>query len=298
MVSDLDTLIRAQGEPFGSTSIYAQYRVFQRAKAEGIIVMLDGQGADEMLGGYAIYSAARLASLIKQGRLVQALNFLRKVSVLPGRQATWARAALFLLPTALQGFARRLVGQDLIPSWLNKKWFDERGVELQSLRIPKQGSVLRDELLQTLEQTSLPMLLRYEDRNSMIHSIESRVPFLTPDFAQLLLSLPEEFVIGADGTTKSVFRAAMRGLVPDTILDRKDKIGFATPEKSWLSSLRPWVDKILNSEVAQQTEVLDIGTAKAEWESILSGQHSMNFRVWRWINLIRWMELFKVELNG
>src|SRR5205807_3214015 len=90
---------------------------------------------------------------------------------------------------------------------------------------------LRHHLEETLVETSLPMLLRYEDRNSMAFSIESRVPFLTMPLVDFLLRLPEEHLIGRDGTTKNVFRQAMRGLVPDTILDRRDKIGFQTPEQ-------------------------------------------------------------------
>lgn len=77
LVADLDELVRVQGEPFGSTSIYAQYRVFRLAQEAGIKVMLDGQGADEVLAGYAVYGGARLASLVRQGRWLEALAFLR-----------------------------------------------------------------------------------------------------------------------------------------------------------------------------------------------------------------------------
>ena len=73
-------------------------------------------------------------------------------------------------------------------------------------------------------------LLRHEDRNSMANSIESRVPFLTTDFAEFLLSLPEEYLVSKSGETKSIFRESMKGIVPQRILGRKDKIGFATPE--------------------------------------------------------------------
>ena len=65
----------------------------------------------------------------------------------------------------------------------------------------------------------------------MYWSIESRVPFLTIEIAEFLLQLPESYLLGQDGQTKRIFRAAMRGLVPDEILDRRDKIGFQTPEK-------------------------------------------------------------------
>lgn len=89
--------------------------------------------------------------------------------------------------------------------------------------------------------SGLPALLRHADRNSMRFSIESRVPFLTTEMAEFLLSVPEPFLVSPQGETKSIFRAAMRGIVPDDILDRRDKIGFATPEKDWLAGMADMV---------------------------------------------------------
>jgi len=297
LVADLDSLIRAQGEPFGSTSIYAQYRVFRAAQQNGIKVMLDGQGADEMLGGYARYSAARLASLLAQRKWLEALRFAKALYQLPGRKKSLLQSGHFLLPPALYGMARRLVDDDLVPAWLNRRWFEDHGVEFLPNRRSGYGSeVLREELYETLRTSSLPMLLRYEDRNSMAHSVESRVPFLTPRIAEFLLSLPEEYLISKDGVTKYIFREAMRGLVPDAILDRKDKIGFATPEQRWLKYLAPWVGRTL--EAAKDpalTPFFDSNALETEWERVKAGQKKFDFRVWRWINVIRWMEIFRIE---
>src|SRR6185312_6707340 len=99
------------------------------------------------------------------------------------------------------------------------------------------SQLLKTMLLQDLRTTNLPALLRYEDRNSMAFSIESRVPFLTTQLAEFVLSLPQEYIVSLNGTSKAVFRRAMHGIVPQDILDRKDKIGFATPEREWLSNL-------------------------------------------------------------
>lgn len=297
LVADLDGLIRAQGEPFGSTSIYAQHRVFQAAQQAGIKVMLDGQGADEMLGGYVRYSAARLASLLKQRRWLEAARFARVLYGLPGRKKSLLQSGHFLLPPALYGLARRLVEDDLVPSWMNKAWFEAQGVEFKPNRRSAYGlEILREELAETLQTSSLPMLLRYEDRNSMAHSVESRVPFLTPKLSEFLIGLPEEYLISPEGTTKHIFREAMRGLVPDAILDRKDKIGFATPEQRWLKHLAPWVEQTL--EVAKEgalTLFFDHASLMREWQQVKAGQRRFDFRVWRWINVIRWMELFQIE---
>ncbi len=300
LVDDLERLLDCQDEPFGSTSIYAQYRVFRLAKEAGIKVMLDGQGADEMLAGYRWYLSARLASLLRQGRFSRAWSFLQRVKGVPGSGGLlylFLRAGGFLVPGPLQALGRQLMGKELMLPWMNRRWFLQQGVE--PLPVASQGTsdILRQQLHQTLLSTNLPMLLRYEDRNSMAHSLESRVPFLTAPLAEFILQLPEEHLIAPDGTTKNVFRLAMRGLVPQPILDRKDKVGFATPEQGWLNHLRPWVDKVLRSDTAQGIPALNVNLIQRDWQAIRAGQRPFDFRVWRWLNLIRWAERYQVRFQ-
>lgn len=299
LLTDLDELVRAQGECFVSTSMYAQRRVFQRAGETGIKVMLDGQGADELLGGYHYFIAARLGSLLRQGRLDEAVQFLWNASRLPGVGAwwLWLRAIDFLLPSNLQVPLRRWLKKDLTPSWLNSRWFKSNGVEARSPSYTPARDVLRQSLYHTLTETSLPGLLRYEDRNSMAFSIESRVPFLTPSLVNFVLALPEQYIVAPDGTTKAVFRQAMRGIVPDAILDRRDKIGFATPEKAWLSMLRPWVGHVLASETAMQIPAVDARKIQREWDGIVRGHRPFDFRAWRWVNMIVWVEKYAVRIE-
>ena len=294
LVADLDRVIAIHDEPFGSTSIYAQYRVFALARHCGIKVMLDGQGADELLAGYKGYAAARMASLVTAWRWIEAARFLKRASRWPGRNRLWMETGQFLLHPILQNPIRRLVGQPLLPAWLNGSWFAAREVVPTPLRARRSPDVLRHELHHTLTVTSLPMLLRYEDRDSMAHSVESRVPFLTPDLVNYVLGLPEEFILDGEGASKAILRRAMRGIVPDVILDRKDKIGFSTSEQRWLTGLRPWVDRTLHSEAAAAIPAIERGAMHAEWRSILDGTKAFDFRVWRWLNLIRWTELFGV----
>ncbi|MDJ0772106.1 MAG: asparagine synthase (glutamine-hydrolyzing) [Mastigocoleus sp. MO_167.B18] len=297
LVADLNRLVDLQDEPFSSTSMYVQYRVFQMAKAAGIKVMLDGQGADEILGGYRPYIGVRLASLVRQGKWKNASQLLQKASRLPGssQKSLLMRTARFLLPPSLQAPLRQLIKKDISPSWLNANWFTQNGVALHPLSHPHSSEeLLREQLYYACVENSLPMLLRYEDRNSMAHSIESRVPFLTPALVNFVFSLPEEFIIANDGTSKAIFRQAMRGIVPDPILDRKDKIGFATPEQQWLTTLRPWVEQVLQSDVASEIPALNLKQIKAQCYAILEGRASFDFYLWRWMNLIRWAENFNV----
>jgi asparagine synthase (glutamine-hydrolysing) len=183
----------------------------------------------------------------------------------------------------------------MVPRWLNAEWFRERGVRPRPGEPLGGADVLRRQLHRTLVETSLPMLLRYEDRNSMAHSIESRVPFLTPGLVNFVLQLPEEYLIAPDGTSKSIFRRAMRGIVPDAVLDRKDKVGFETPEKAWLSAMGGWADRVLASDAAREVPALNPDAMRAEWRLIADGKCHFDFRVWRWINVIRWTERFDVK---
>ena len=297
LVADLDRLVEVQGEPFGSTSIYAQYRVFRLVRETGIKVVLDGQGGDELLGGYVPYTAARVASLVRSGRLREALELLGRASQQPGRKGLWRQVLSHLLPASLQPLARRVARQGLTPSWLRWQWFADRGV-IPTLPRPRyRQQHLRHELLHTLTHTSLPQLLRYEDRNSMAHSVESRVPFLTPRLAEFVFSLPEDYIVAPDGTTKAVFRAAMRGIVPDAILGRRDKVGFATPEQRWLKELFPWVERQLSPSTLELVPVLDPEGVRREWQAVLSGKRPFDFRVWRWLNLLAWGRVFEVEFQ-
>lgn len=294
LVAELDGLISTQGEPFGTTSIFAQNRVFKLAANNGIKVTLDGQGADEILAGYVPFFAARLATLVKSGQWLKAVRFL---SHMDGTSGVALRAARFILPQALQGPARRLVGEGLVPSWMNGEWFQAQGVAMQAPQKPVSGDVMRHELLHSLTDRILPSLLRYQDRNAMSHSVESRVPFLTVKMVEFLYSLPEAFLISDQGESKSVFRTAMRGIAPDPILDRRDKIGFATPEETWLAQAGGWLDDVLNSPVLQAAPAFEQNGVKREIAAVRAGDKRLTGDVWRWINLVRWAERFQVDFQ-
>ncbi len=131
----------------------------------------------------------------------------------------------------------------------------------------------------------------------MMHSIESRVPFLTADLVSFVFSLPESYIVADDGTTKAVFRAAMRGIVSDAILDRRDKIGFATPEREWLAQLEPWVDGVIRSDAARRLVAVRAAAAEVEWRSFLAGPSNRPTWIWRWINAVRWVDRFQVTFE-
>lgn len=298
LAADFETMMHFHDEPGGGTSLYAGYSVFRAAGAAGIKVMLDGQGADEILGGYRHYLGARLASLLRQRRWTEAAQFLRSCSHLDdfGFYQGLAACADYMLPPAFQSAARKLAGKEIFPAWLNRNWFAERGVGPQFMNYTTAKEVLRNSLTRSVSET-LPALLRYEDRSSMAFSVESRVPFLTPELVSFLHLLPEEYLITSNGTTKAVFRRAMRGIVPDAILDRRDKVGYATPERRWLNLLDGWVREALNSEVAHSIPCLTLKAAQQQWDLVQNGKSRFDSRIWRWVDLIRWTGELAVVYN-
>ena len=297
MARDIDAMILAQGEPFGSTSIYAQYRVFQLAREKGITVTLDGQGADELLAGYRHYAHGRMASLLDRAEYGKLLRFMWEWSKWPGRGLRLG-ARMALRKAFREGrlpFMKWKHGPQTM-KWLNTAYLDARGVSpipVTGAAAPPdaRGRRLASTLRNDLTSQGLQSLLRHGDRNAMHWSLESRVPFLTTDMAEFLLSLPEHYLISQTGETKTVFRHAMRGIVPDAILDRRDKIGFVTPEQDWLRSLGDTTLKWV--EAANDIPFLDAGSLRDELNGAFNQRGNFDWTAWRLLNFCRWYELFR-----
>ncbi|HET8864604.1 MAG TPA: asparagine synthase (glutamine-hydrolyzing), partial [Gracilimonas sp.] len=288
MEADLDDMLLKQGEPFGSTSIYAQYRVFKLAKENGVTVSLDGQGADELLAGYSGYPGHRLLSLVETRGWLAAHEYARRWAQSAGRSymMAWQYLARIRLPDWLYALVRKKMGRDFQPRWLNAEFMSQHGVRLTEkraqLNAEHRGRRVKEALANALMYRGLPSLLRHGDRNSMAFSVESRVPFLTLPLVEFLLSLPEHYLISESGVTKHVFREAMRGIVPDSHLERKDKIGFATPESTWLLDMAP----VIRKWIIQSPEMafLNKNALIKEFEEVVEGKKSFDGRVWRWVN--------------
>jgi asparagine synthase (glutamine-hydrolysing) len=285
-----DGLLALHDEPFGSSSIFAQFEVFRLAASNGVKVMLDGQGADELMGGYSGYPPSRVASLLLGGEWTRAYRFFKNAPNIVGGGG-WRllrRGLVAALPTSVRqlipigGAAERAMRLD---------WFRERGVTMSPLLanyVPRAGMALKECLSDSLERTSLPQLLRYEDRNSMGCSVESRVPFLTTEMADFLYGLDEDLLISDDGSSKRIMRDGLSRLVPARILARHDKIGFQTPERSWLVEIGPLIDDILKSGGASGIPIFNIGEARRQWADVLAGKGGFDYRFWRWISVIAW----------
>lgn len=298
---DIDDMMLAQGEPFVSSSVYAGYMVFKQVKNSGFVVSLDGQGADEMFAGYDGYPHGVVSSMVNNNNFLGVVRFLSAWSKWPGRSKFGALKYVSknIHSHLLRNLLYFLVGRDLKPNWLSVEFIpdlDRVQVMTDQLFMDERavsGRTLMGVLRAALTKSGLPGLLRHSDRNSMRWSVESRVPFLTTELAEFALGLPEEYLISHNGETKSIFREAMRGVVPDAILDRRDKIGFKTPELSWImaesSAVRTWI------EYSREIRMLDGEAFILEVESVLQGHKPYNAGVWRMISFCRWAMLHNLK---
>ena len=299
LIRDLDDLIAAQGEPFASTSIYAQYRVFQAMSESGIVVSLDGQGGDEVFAGYQGYPGQRARSLFEGGQWLQAALFLGKWRRWPGRSLSkgLARVALEYRPeVAFQGpIAARLSPSPpgLREGLLQERIGDHRPWRSLASNDGVSGVRVKAELRASLLERGLQSLLRHGDRNSMRWSVESRVPFLDRALVDFTLSLPERFLVDPSGTSKAVLRRAMKGLVPEEILLRRDKVGFETPDTMWLDRQR----EVLAHRVHCSPPIgfLDTTAVVAAIRGERGQPKLQTGQMWRLVNLYRWAELMGVR---
>ncbi|WP_165191013.1 asparagine synthase (glutamine-hydrolyzing) [Caulobacter soli] len=287
MLANLDAVIEAQGEPFAHSSVCLQWFVFRSAREEGLKVMLDGQGADELFGGYdhmiGHHLAERLAAL-------DPLGALRSARAHASDGATFSTSALAkgalirLAPEqALRGFARAR-GRYPPADW------PMPGHE-PALAPARPGHGLYDAMTQDLlTRASLPALLRYEDRNAMAHGVESRLPYLAPRVVDLALGMSSQIKM-RDGWTKDILRRAAQGLIPDAITRRRRKLGFVTPQDGWMAGhWRPWALERL-SEARARFDFLD-SAALDRLEAQVGHRSEANAAAFRLAVFVSWSAMF------
>ena len=227
-IADMPDFFRQHDEPVGSISMYAQYKIMQAARREKIPVLLDGQGGDELFSGY--WPAYFL--MLKD--FYRSKNF---ISILSHSAGTFFGGNTGLLSQAyshLSEYRRR--DARALPFTISGKYMG-RLEEIKTLKWHRDAQNLTPCEYRKAEifRIHLPRLLKWEDRNSMAFSIESRVPFLDVNLVELLLSVNPEMNM-RKGWTKYLFRKAMDSKLPKDICWRKDKKGFETPQEKWMKS--------------------------------------------------------------
>ncbi len=265
--ADLLDLVWAQDEPFGSLSIYAQYCVMRLA-AGSVTVVLDGQGADEQLAGYIAYQGTYLSTLARRGRFGRLLE--EAFGTLRHHRGFFADAARQLV---VRRGRRGLLRVDAPP-------------------VHRYSGDLDHVLRQETVVTNLPALLHYEDRNSMHFSIEARVPFLDYRVVEYLASLPLDQKLRR-GVTKRVLRRAIKGLVPEAIRCRMDKMGFVTPEEVWMGrELGPLVEEVFASASFRSRPYWDADAVAADFARYRTGKAPYSHEVFRIFVTELWLRLF------
>ena len=299
------TYVWQQDEPYGSTSIHAQMSVFERARAAGLKVMLDGQGADEPLAGYHAMFGPALADLVRAGQLPKAIAMLRSRREIHGAGfgGQLQRALPSLLPPSIRTWAQTRRRKTDSGDWL-------AGTALRShthapnshngAHAPKDHDDDRTNLgticaAQTTT-TSLPMLLHWEDRSSMAHGIEARVPFLDHRLVELAIALGGAHKISG-AQTKVLLRAALGDVLPPLVRDRQDKIGFATPEQEWmLGPLATEARRAVGHCLDLYPTLLDRRATLEFTDAILTRKRPFDFSLWRIICLGIWGERFGMAI--
>lgn len=237
LINDFEKICYHQEEPIASSSIYAQYKVYELAKNHNVKVLLDGQGADEILAGYSKYLRWYLQELVCNNKYAKALqiyqSFKKNGIIIPFGLKDIAAG---FLPThtslALEKIALNKINADaFITNQLKNSIIINPWQVIYKPIITK----LNDALYYDTMQHGLEELLRYADRNSMAHGVEVRLPFLNVALVSFIFSLPPHLKI-SNGFTKHILRKLMDSKIPDHIVWNPKKIGFETPQKQWMQN--------------------------------------------------------------
>ena len=285
MLDTMDALIWHQDLPFASTSIFAQWMLFKTIRQEGVKVVLDGQGADEQLAGYPGFLGNRLFDLLKAVRL----RTLYKEAC--QSQGSWPLLFNKLTPERFKQPLRKVLGKSCAePSWLDASL---PGFIAKDPFLKERKNTVFDQSYLQLTKSNLPMLLRYEDRDSMAHSVESRTPFLDFRLVEFTLGLPSDYKI-SEGWSKSVLRKAMKGILPESIRLRKDKIGFATDEQLWLKQGQSHFEGWIKEAIECSFDLIK-PEALSHCQKIFSGELSFSHLPWRMISFGQWAKKYSVS---
>lgn len=286
-LEELYDFIMAQEEPVTGLSPYAQYRVMKLAHGHGAKVLLDGQGADELFAGYVYYYGYYFYELLRNFKWCTLLR--EMVSYIKVHRDTYPHAMFLfmLLPDTIKSYVfRKLinpwVNPDLLKSACGNE-FDPRWKKMD----------LNSALSLTLFCAGIPEMLRWEDKNSMRWSIETRPPFLDIELVESVFSLPSDQKL-RDGKRKLIFREAMEDIVPDIISGRNDKIGFAAPADDLFRNEKviSFCKDILYSESFKSRPYWRWDKVEKVFKEHIENKRNAGDIIFKWINLELWLRKY------
>ena len=298
LVQWLERVTFFQDEPLANASILSQYAVFQMAREQGLKVMVDGQGGDELLASYPQFFGPHLLGMLRRLKIWTVFNEARHFR--EDHDWRWADTlrsmALWFTPRAVFRIAKRLVVNPLENNpWATKGFLLGEGIPMPPWQRPERAetrATTRSMSLLMIQRLTLPMLLHWEDRNSMAHGVESRVPFLDHELVEMTLALPDEFKI-RNGVTKRILKSALRDIVPPSVVARRDKLGFATPEERWLRQSSDAACALTLEAAANHPEILNEAGLRRMWQDFSAGGvHCPT--LWRVTAFAAWTRVFGV----
>jgi asparagine synthase (glutamine-hydrolysing) len=252
-----------------------------------VVVTLDGQGADEELAGYHYFFGFYFKDLFSHGRIgtlsSELYHYLIKHRSLFGIKSF----LFFMLPKSIRTKAR--VNEK---GYLNSDFVSKYKTS-NSIAGNLYGSKnLTNALLDHFEY-KLDHLLKWEDRNSMWFSLESRVPFLDYRLVEKTLASSSDWKI-RKGMTKYILREAMKGVLPEKIRIRRDKIGFSTPQDEWFREpgWQTIIEEVLNSKSFQSRNLISVAVANKMYHRHLMGEVNISKEIWKWVHLELWFRKF------
>jgi asparagine synthase (glutamine-hydrolysing) len=275
--SRLREVIWYHDEPVHSPSVLMGFELYRLAAANGIRVVLSGQGADETIGGYEYLFDHLLLTEALRGRLPTLLAQAESVAGVRGRSRNYmllrcarlARAHLLAPFPAYRRFtASRRLSEGRGRPFLAPEFL---ALAAPAIEAPA-GQTLTIALERAVRQSPLPHYLRAEDRNSMAHSVESRVPFLDHRLVEQAMALPAHWKM-FDGWNKRVLREAMHGRIPDSVRLRRQKFGFPTSAKRWFAGpLADGMRDIIHDGPAMRSGWFDQPAVARELERHVRGE--------------------------
>ena len=294
LLEDLETLVYVQDVPFGSTTIYSQFRVMRLASQNGIKVLLDGQGGDELFSGYVYFYRSFFNELIGRRDFKTLISEFRNLQNSPIGKTDFFRGILMsfaklYLPDNVK---RKLFDMKIQENTLlDKNFYDKYSPNLKKGRF-EEHTDLNHALYDQFTRTSLKELLKYEDRNSMNFSIEARTPFSDDvNLIDYVFNIPSSYKIH-NGWSKYLLRESMNGIVPDPILKRTDKLGFATPEYDWMNSIKDSLKVYFTHDLDGYFDTKEV---LRNWDSIFASQFKTGFTtIWRYLNFAVWKKVYKL----
>lgn len=291
----LDDIVWHQEEPFGSTSIYAQWCVYKEAAFQGLKVMLDGQGADESLLGYHSSFGVLFSNLFTNYRWNKLISEIQSCSRRHNYSYMFAMRGIVsnLFPEYVLNKLKHFYdGRSNVPDWLNLHFMNIQTIN-PIISEGRKITSLKEWSYSELMQSNLQQLLHYADRDSMAHSVETRLPFLDYRLVEFIINLPDEYKL-SEGITKKILRNSMKGILPEKVRMRMTKLGFVTPEEIWMRENNEFFRKKIKNAIEYSDGVLN-DSFLTHFDNVINRRRPFDSRMWRGLSFGYWMRRFSIS---